>query len=365
MVPVIHTLRSTSRLNFLDHSAGLQCVGPWPLKIIKKYKNNPIFFYRDKSLKMDNKLHVLVIDAFDLDSRPGEIALNLFRSTIQTCLKACNISQDMVTWRRVNHLQDYVVDWEYSRLDERSKKCANLFDSVHLIICSGDLSYLPWDPRCTQIVALFNMSNKVDKPVLALGSMALVYLYTLHTAGRRFHVMNGPNGGLRKDVASFPTYTTHHGVFPGAFLDNEVGDLYTYDSKSMQWIPTCNIGIKYVSQALYSHQPLVKKHFSKEDRVERGVLENTNQDPRFINNVAMGDVTGFVYPRMQKHPYLKRLGDSTFFVMNNSIARNWQVVIDNGGVPGTAASKLKVLAHSHCGSILFVNGILCYYPLLL
>ena len=74
--------------------------------------------------------------------------------------------------RKIDELDDYVLDWEHEILEESRRVIAKRFDKLEMIILAGDESLKPWDPQARQLVVLMHMCNFVKKPILACGAGA-------------------------------------------------------------------------------------------------------------------------------------------------------------------------------------------------
>jgi hypothetical protein len=145
--------------------------------------------------------------------------------------------------RKMNDLSDFVCDWEYDILNESSKAIFRSFDKLDLICISGDMKACPWDPVYSQVITLQHMANFCNKPVLSCGSGAYSSIYTAATQGRKFHILNGPDGDSIEKLPTFPRYSKGIGAYPSGWLDNTTGDLYSYDYHANVWRPVCNIGV--------------------------------------------------------------------------------------------------------------------------
>lgn len=217
-------------------------------------------------------MKVLIVNCFE-ESKKGYEAFNDFSRCIQVCLKdalqefpdADEQSLD-IECRKLDCLVDMIVDWEYQVLDDSAKHAAVRFDILDVIVIGGDMSILPWEPRCIQLVQLLKLAEKSGKPVLGCGTGAFASVYAICTGGMTFHLLNGPNGESIDKLSTFGRYGGSSGQFPSAWMDNDTGDLYIYDVSGRVWRPICNIGqyrvASNVIQEIEGGPPENKRHIS-------------------------------------------------------------------------------------------------------
>eukprot|EP00602_Paraphysomonas_sp_CaronLab_P004901 CAMPEP_0185026638 /NCGR_PEP_ID=MMETSP1103-20130426/10977_1 /TAXON_ID=36769 /ORGANISM="Paraphysomonas bandaiensis, Strain Caron Lab Isolate" /LENGTH=696 /DNA_ID=CAMNT_0027560287 /DNA_START=242 /DNA_END=2332 /DNA_ORIENTATION=- len=145
--------------------------------------------------------------------------------------------------RRLDNLGDIVLDWEHSVLSPDAQAISIAYDKIDVICVCGDMKILPWDPQCFQLITLIHMSHLLGTPVLTCGSGAYAAVYTVATQGARFQVLNHPTGDSLENLKKFPRYFKGTSAYPCGWLDNETGDMYSYDPSSRHWKAVCNIGI--------------------------------------------------------------------------------------------------------------------------
>ena len=210
-------------------------------------------------------MQALVVDAYE--TRAG---FNSFHRTFTSALLDSSEYEHDIIIRRLDDLGDYVCDWEHDILNENAKGVIQKFDKVDLVCIGGDMHICPWDPQFTQIITLLHMCNFIKKPILACGSGALGAIYATSTQGARFYILNGPNGETIERLPTFPRYSKGTGAYPSGWLDNETGDLYTYEPFTMMWKPTCNIGVYRIASSGKPSSPRFRpssKKFSREDHM--------------------------------------------------------------------------------------------------
>lgn len=191
-------------------------------------------------------MRILIVNCYE-ESRQGQIKFRAFHRLIcgwfaESKSKDAVGNLDVVI-RRPNDLHDCVIDWEFDRLDIESIHIARRFDNLSLIIVIGDMSMCPWSMDCAQLVTLLWMAEFSKKPTLCIGSGAFAAIYSAAGHGTKFNVLNGPIGDSVERIPTFPRYSKTLGQHPGVLLENETGDMYTYNSQYNTWAPVCNIGI--------------------------------------------------------------------------------------------------------------------------
>ena len=283
---------------------------------------------------------MLVVDAFE-DSRSGEVNRKAFRQCVLDCISRCGLADPLLIQRRMNKLDDYCIDWEHDLMDAVTKRRAKTFDKLDMVIVGGDIGVMSWNPLCMQLVTLCNMANKVNKPIMCLGAAAFTYIYALSTCGLRFNVLNQPLGGLIRDLPRFDHYTVagENTAYPGGYLGNEIGDLYTYDPDRRAWMPRCNVGVHYSGGAAVSGLPMPPRNFvSRERRAEPTLLTDSS-----IANVRASK---------QQHYSLKHIGHN-FFPYTH--LKDW-LINNEGGLPAVTSSSLQIVAESYSGPVLLAKG---------
>jgi hypothetical protein len=191
-------------------------------------------------------MRLLIINAFD-ETKRGIEAFNDFKRCVLSCLREARgetvASEENIVVRKPFGLADYIIDYAFEMLDDRAKDITLAFDNLDMIFIGGDMTYMPWDPKCSQVVTLLATARKVNKPVLCCGSGAFMMVYSICTGGTKFHVLNAPYGENIDRLPAFSRYSPATGQYPGAWLNNNNGDLYSYDVHKRVWAPVCNCGI--------------------------------------------------------------------------------------------------------------------------
>jgi hypothetical protein len=150
--------------------------------------------------------------------------------------------------KRTNELYDYIVDWEYSILVPTARTQTILFDKIDIIYLAGDTKIMPWEPSCFDLIILLHIFHLMNKPVLSLGGGAFAAIYASATQGVRFHMINGKIGGSLEQLPYQTTYFKGSNAVRCGWLENETGDVYSFDRSSTSWVPTFNTGIyRYTS----------------------------------------------------------------------------------------------------------------------
>lgn len=291
---------------------------------------------------------VLLVDGFSESNKFGNKSLDLVRQMIVRCLKQEGILSPNVIVRKINALGDYVFDWEHDILNDKAKGCAKMFDKLDMIFTCGDIGYLPWNPYSMQLVSLFNMANKINKPVFACGVTSLTFIYALATNGTRFHILNLPSGDRLEKLPSFSTYGHSSGGFPGGFFDHETGDIYTYEKSAKSWKPICNVGVhQFLSSSRPSstrlHAP--RRFYSRENRTNSASSSRTS-----AGSILDGEELCYIRNMHIHHRFLSHLDNQCF---QFSPVTGW-VANDIGGLP--YPSKLNVLGDGILNPVVLTIG---------
>ena len=243
--------------------------------------------------------------------------------------------------RKIDELDDYVLDWEHEILEESRRVIAKRFDKLEMIILAGDESLKPWDPQARQLVVLMHMCNFVKKPILACGAGAFHATYSLCTAGSQYDMINGVNGERLARLPTFKYYAKGDDQMPSGWLDYETGDVYQYDTERRCWRPAMNTGLnrkpKHGEVVSNELRPSIKQH-GRDLRTlkEQEYVETLNggEDVIQVRNIALG------------HYVLQGL-KSPKFVLN--VPSEWHLNTD-GGLP--PHDNLFVLADGTMGPII-------------
>lgn len=290
---------------------------------------------------MTSNFRILIVDCFTIEPR-GKSFDNFFQSVSQALEKG-NVYNPTLIKREWNDLTDYVVDWEHDRLHERCKACSKLFDTLDIIFIGGDVGFLPWDLSNCQVISLINMANKTNKPFFCGGSSALCAIFANSTQGRRYYVINGPEGGQVKELPNFPRYSLGLGVLGSGYLDNETGDLYSYDSKSKLWVPSCNVGLHLRSQKSI---PFNGAPTNRTENLSSNVFSKIKLEKATFRN------------QMQSHPYIQLCLQNNPSALMYSPCCNW-LLNDDGGLP--CNTGLQVIADGMYGPVLLCQTNACIF----
>lgn len=270
--------------------------------------------------------------------------------------------------RRYDNLNDYIIDWEYTSLLSNSKSCAKAFDLIDMICIGGDLKILPWDSKCYQLITFIHMCNLMSKPLLTIGSGAHFAIYTCATQGQRFQLLNPPFGDSIENIKTQETYFKGPKGYPCGWLDNETGDIFSYDSSTHRWVPVVNVGIYRLSYFIFSSNHInriaqtgtptpsryrpVKKKFGVYDNLFFPFILSLHREGRLLAHQVPNtpdDHDGLIIIRQPQQNYF---GFKTFksFVISGKILDDWYFNVD-GALP--LQTGLEILADGPYGPIIF------------
>jgi hypothetical protein len=262
-------------------------------------------------------------------------------------MKSAIGSYDIVV-RRLNALYDYVLDWEYDRLDDVGRAICRRFDRLSLIVVVGDMKILPWDFCSTQLITLLWMAEMSKKPTLCCGGGTFAAMYAAAGQGSKFHVVNTPHGDSLEKLANFQRYAKFGGQFPGVWLENETGDLYCYGTQYQAWMPVCNIGMNRLAMRGFPSSTKYRqpaKHYATENHTLRAiVVPEPMGDTEYIAHVRS---------KLSNHFALRNTKGASFVC---SVVPDWCINLE-GGLP---CNGLAVLADSERGPIILVRNLSLY-----
>ena len=200
----------------------------------------------DWSVTTADAMKVLVVNCFE-ESPVGASSFGCFYRIVSTLLSESflhysDVSKPDLICRKYDNLKEYVLNWEIDILNDTARVKARSFDQIDLICICGDMKILPWDRKCYQVVNLLNMALKTFKPVLSCSGAAFFSTFIMGTSGVRCEVINHPFGDKRSKLRTYPFYSKGLTLLSSTWLDNELGDLYTYNTDDKYWKPVCNIG---------------------------------------------------------------------------------------------------------------------------
>lgn len=189
-------------------------------------------------------MRVLLIDCFeDRKVKEFQAFCRLLRGWLRDATMHDAVGTIDITTRRMNNLYDFAIDWEYDLLDESGRNICRRFDCLSLIVVAGDMRIYPWHLSNSQLITLLWMAEMSKKPTLCCGAGAFAAVYSAAGQGTKFNLLNQPNGESLEKLPHFPRYSRSIGQFPGVWMDNETGDVYTYNSQFKHWVPVGNVGI--------------------------------------------------------------------------------------------------------------------------
>ena len=202
-------------------------------------------------------MKILLVNAFS-DSKSGKSEFRdffrVFNDIIQETKDAIDGGSRDIDVRRLDNLGDIVLDWEHSVLSRDAAQLARNFDKIDVICVCGNMTILPWNPACFDLIVLIHMAHLLNKPMLTCGSGAYAAVYTCATQGARFNILNQPHGDSLEHIKKFPFFYKGTKANPCGWLDNETGDIYAYISQPHVWKGVCNCGV-YRSVMCTARQP--------------------------------------------------------------------------------------------------------------
>jgi hypothetical protein len=191
-------------------------------------------------------MKILLVNAFS-DTKLGREEFHSFYGGFENIIQECKDDVDGgnrdIVIRRIDDLADIVLDWEHSVLAHNAAQLAHNFDNIDIICVCGNMKILPWMPECFDLIILMHMAHLLNKPMLTCGSAAYTAVYTCATQGARFHMVNQPLGDSLEHLKKFPYYYKGTKAYPCGWLDNETGDIFSYNSQLRSWKGVCNTGI--------------------------------------------------------------------------------------------------------------------------
>lgn len=176
---------------------------------------------------------------------------------------------------------------------------------------------VPWDPLYTQVIVLLQMANLCEKAVLGCGSGAFAGIYHVSTQGARFNMLNGPNGDSLDKLYTYPRYSVGTPTYPSGWMDNSNGDVYSYDRRSSQWRPICNICVHRVSSSGKPPSPGKVDVDMKPSRTDHSLC--IDQAPEAIDET---DTVASVRTMYVQHSVVRDIPSRSFLVTS---IPNWHI----------------------------------------
>jgi len=138
----------------------------------------------------------------------------------------------------------------YIYMDNKKRdntEARRLFDSTDIILMDGDANLLPWTKPAAKFSIFFKQCKQCNKALFAAGFAFYMLIYYCATNFSPIKILNGNGWGSKlEELHKFPT----EGLPSGAgFLDNETGDIYTYNNNNNSWVPSANTGLHYIRNA--------------------------------------------------------------------------------------------------------------------
>lgn len=286
-------------------------------------------------------MRVLLVDAYE-ENKKGQLEFNIFYKIFlgllrQTSTTVDNGVQD-VTVRRINCLSDIVLDWEHEVIPPDAANLAKEFDKYDLVCVSGDMKFLPWEPFFFQTITLIHMCHLVGKPIVTCGGGAFAAVYAAATQGSKFFILNGAIGGSIENLKQFPVYSPGTKANPCGYLDNETGDIYTYDTGNRSWSGKCNTGIYRNASA--------GKPSSTRFRAPEKKFTGLKRDANLPDTANDRDIIVVIKNQALQHFALRKCKSPNFTACAVS---DWFLNVE-GGMP--LHSGLEILAESPNGPAL-------------
>jgi len=287
---------------------------------------------------MNRGIHALIINAYDLQNGKSMEMYNTFKKMLVSLLG----KSSYLIEKNADDLGDYVFDWEYELLGESTKSVAKRFDKIDMVFLAGDCKVLPWEQKFNDLTLLLHMCNFVKKPVVAVGSGAFHALYALCTKGARFDVINGPQGNTLDRLPSYGAYANGSDSHPSGWLDNETGDLYSFERRRQSWVPRCCVGVTRVPLHGLPAPEGLKQPIKKYARNDRRLNEQPD-----VQALGSGeDIVQFRVAALQ-HFLTHKLPLPKFALC---LPAGW-IVNRDGGLPSNAG--IFILADGTHGPVLF------------
>lgn len=290
-------------------------------------------------------MKILLINCF-AESKSGnggyKILYDLLLNALHKCKDIIGPGSTDIVSKRLNELDDFLVDWEYDVLGPNSCHNAKRFDKVDIICVGGDMKILPWESSCQQLILLLHMAEVMRKPVFCCGSGAFAAVYSAATQGVRFNIINDRLGDPIEKLAAFPKFAKGTRANPCGWFDNETGDIYSFNKFTQNWQALCNVGIyrnaSTGAPTLSRHRPK-SKVLSREDRMTsfENHLPSTLDDHEYLAHIR----NEFLH-----HYSFVGINNASFVV---SLLPDWYLNID-GALP--LHSGLRVMADSVHGPVL-------------
>lgn len=197
-------------------------------------------------------MRILIIDGSDKTALTYVLSFENLNRIITTAVSKCcvdlsakSVINPEFIYRRFDDLDDFLFDWEAKYFDSITREKTRAFDSLDIIIVNSDVvksNSLPWSSSSQQLKKLLFLSDICSKYVLTCGGATLTSLLAIAVGADHVEILNKPMGNSLKDLPSFSVYKHEKNVLTGCWLDNETGDLYSYNSSGKSWMPVCNVG---------------------------------------------------------------------------------------------------------------------------
>ena len=131
---------------------------------------------------------------------------------------------------------------------------AKTFDHIDAVCLVGpeDAPRLdPWDTAFRPLHSVIKMCSKTEMPVIASSFAAIIYGYVIIAQSCFSYVLNSKNeDGSTQRLQHLTEYAEGHRA---VWIHRESGDVFAYDSNSMSWFPTGNLGMSFQGEIRFEH----------------------------------------------------------------------------------------------------------------
>jgi len=191
-------------------------------------------------------MKVLIVNGYS-DSEGGKEAFKKFVVIVKKAfeyLRACGMEEPTYVILDRKNIDSYIY-LKNSKYD--NPEAVRLFDSADFVMMDGDANLLPWTKPAYKLGLLFKQCKRTDKSLFAAGFAFYMLIYYCATNFAHHNIVNGNGWGTKlEQIHNYPTA----GLPTGAgFLDNETGDIYTFNSDNNTWLPSANTGLHYTRNA--------------------------------------------------------------------------------------------------------------------
>lgn len=285
-------------------------------------------------------MNVLILICYEnKDSKYKDISSSN-RNIKKNSSEFCSIVKELFkcAFKELNFID--TINYEYRNIDDIDnylyEKCSiynqtsNLdnFNKIDFIIADGiEKSNLPWDKYGYKLAILVKMCMKFNKAMFffSIGLQIIIYLIATHFL-LNINVINN-----KIEIASLEEIHMIDSLFlknlksNDLFLDYVTGDMYSFRSESLEWIPKLNIGLhnKYIAEKFKKtrgkyiipsniHRPNTSIDNNTKNFLS---LNNNNLNNKNILNINIKGDSNVVIG-LEKQCYINKLF-KTHYIFNN------------------------------------------------